>query len=313
MLRQVMTILDLVDRPDASGKLVAEQLRALAGPGATVEVETISGERGSTDFVRVHIPGSHGRTAGGQAPTLGVIGRLGGLGARPEMIGYVSDGDGATAALATAAKLLEMHRRGDVLPGDVLVATHVCPDAPTRPHQPVPFMDSPVSLDAMNVHEVHPEMDAILSIDTTKGNRIINHRGIAISPTVRQGYVLKVAPALVDVLERVTGEPAHVFPVTTQDITPYGNGVDHLNSILQPAVAAQAPVVGVALTTITAVAGCATGASHEVDIALAARFAVEVAKDFGAGRASFFDAHEAALLERLYGSMRHLQSPGTTL
>jgi hypothetical protein len=26
-------------------------------------------------------------------------------------------------------------------------------------------------------------MDAVLSIDTTKGNRIINHRGLALSPT----------------------------------------------------------------------------------------------------------------------------------
>ncbi len=66
-------------------------------------------------MVRVRIPGSRGRAAGGEAPTIGLLGRLGGLGARPERIGFVSDGDGALTALACAAKLLSMHARGDVL------------------------------------------------------------------------------------------------------------------------------------------------------------------------------------------------------
>ncbi len=70
---------------------------------------------------------------GGDAPTIGLLGRLGGLGARPERIGFVSDGDGALVALACAAKLLSMRVRGDVLPGDVMISTHVCPCAPTFP------------------------------------------------------------------------------------------------------------------------------------------------------------------------------------
>ncbi|GLY25500.1 DUF1177 domain-containing protein [Micromonospora sp. NBRC 101691] len=311
VLSHVLTALDLLDRPDASGKLVAEHLRALGDDACSITVETVAGEQGSTDFIQVTVPGSRGRTAGGDAPTLGVVGRLGGLGARPELIGYVSDGDGATAAVATAAKLLAMHARGDILPGDVVVSTHICPDAPTRPHDPVPFMDSPVDITAMNEHEVTSEMDAVLSIDTTKGNRIVNHRGIAISPTVRAGYILPVSADLVSVLETVSGEPAVVFALSTQDITPYGNGLHHLNSILQPAVATAAPVVGVAITTVTPVAGCATGASHEVDIALAARFAVEVAKGFTSGTVSFHDEAEAALLESLYGPATHLQTTGT--
>ncbi|WP_418608261.1 DUF1177 family protein [Georgenia sp. SUBG003] len=40
--------------------------------------------------------------------------------------------------------------------------------------------------------------------------------------------------------------------MSTQDITPYANGLYHINSILQPAVARRSPVVGVALTTETA-------------------------------------------------------------
>ncbi|MGO0916215.1 DUF1177 family protein, partial [Clostridioides difficile] len=41
------------------------------------------------------IPGKNGKLKGGDAPTLGILGRLGGIGARPEVIGFVSDGDGA--------------------------------------------------------------------------------------------------------------------------------------------------------------------------------------------------------------------------
>lgn len=91
------------------------------------------------------------------------------------------------------------------MPGDVYVTTHICPDAPTRPHEPVDFMDSPVDILTMNRYEVVPEMDAVLSIDTTKGNKVINHRGIAISPTVKSGYILKFNDDLLRIMEMTTG------------------------------------------------------------------------------------------------------------
>ncbi|WP_336852298.1 DUF1177 domain-containing protein [Sinomonas albida] len=312
MLKYVLDVVDLLDSPQADGGTVAKYLeRLFTSPAPSIHVETVDGESGSTDFVRVLIPGRHGKSSGGTAPTLGIIGRLGGVGARPEIIGFTSDGDGAAAALAAAAKLLAMREGGDVLEGDVVVATHVCPDAPTRPHEPVAFMDSPVDIATMNSHEVTPEMDAVVSIDTTKGNSIINHRGVALSPTVKSGYILRVSDDLVRLLGVVTGEPVVTYPITMQDITPYGNGVYHINSILQPATATNAPVVGLAITAATPVPGCATGASHEGDIAAAARFAVELAKDFGAGRAALHDDAEYRELVALYGSMTHLQTLGT--
>lgn len=311
MLSQVLSIVDLLDSAETSGHAVADFLRQYSVPGAEVTVQQVDGDKGSTDFVRVRIPGTAGRTAGGTAPTLGIIGRLGGVGARPEMIGYVSDGDGACAALAAAAKLLSMATKGDRLPGDVIVSTHVTGWAPTEPHEPVAFMGSPVDIHVMNKHEVGGEMDAVVSIDTTKGNRSINHKGIAISPTVKEGYILRISEDLLSVMEIVTGQPPVVFALATQDITPYGNGLHHLNSILQPAAATQAPVVGVAITAVTAVPGCATGASHEVDIELAARFAVEVAKGFGRGTIDFHDQAEFDEIVRLYGPATALQTLGS--
>ncbi|MET9265364.1 DUF1177 domain-containing protein [Amycolatopsis sp. NPDC004079] len=312
MLKHVLELLEILDDPAVTGKEVVAYLDAVAGAaGSGAEITTVTGDAGQTDFVRVRVPGSRGRTAGGDAPTLGVVGRLGGVGARPEVTGFVSDGDGAAAALAAAAKLLSMRARGDVLAGDVLIGTHICPDAPTLPHDPVPFMNSPVDIATMNSYELSAEMAAVLSIDTTKGNRVINHRGLALSPTVRSGYILRVSEGLGELLETVTGAPLVTYPITTQDITPYGNGVYHLNSILQPATATDAPVVGLAITSAATVAGCATGASHETDIAAAARYAVEVAKQFGAGTLHFHDETEFATLQTRYGSMAHLQTLGT--
>ena len=307
-LKQVIEICELLDDATVDGEKVAALLKAR---GATdIQVTPLQGERGSTDSVKIIIRGKEGRRAGGQAPTLGIIGRLGGIGARPQMIGLVSDADGAVAALAVALKLTDMAARGDVLPGDVIIATHICPKAPTKPHDPVPMMDSPVNLATLNASEVDGRMEAILSIDTTKGNRIINHRGFAVSPTVKEGYILRVSDDLVGIMEITSGRRARVFPISMQDITPYGNGIYHINSILQPCVVTSSPVVGVAITAETAVPGCATGASHPVDIEEASRFCIEVAKAFGAGKCRFYDEEEFGRILKLYGPMNRLQSLG---
>jgi hypothetical protein len=101
-----------------------------------------------------------------------------------------------------------------------------------------------------------------------------------------------------------------VFAITTQDITPYGNDLFHLNSILQPSVATGAPVVGLAITTESVVPGCATGASHVTDIEEAVRFSIEVAKNFAAGQCRFHDEQEFRRIIELYGPMNHLQTLG---
>ncbi|SFT92514.1 Protein of unknown function [Kosakonia arachidis] len=304
-LQQTLQVFELLDSAYASGDKVKTLLAGYSN--LEVSVKAVSGPKGSTDFVKIVIPGTEGKRRGGSAPTLGIVGRLGGIGARPGRIGLVSDADGAVAAIASSLKLAEMQRQGDSLPGDVIVTTHICPDAPTRPHEPVDFMDSPVETEDMNEQEVSDEMDAVLSIDTTKGNRIINHKGFAISPTVKAGYILRVEEDLLRIMEMTTGQLPVTFPITTQDITPYGNGVYHLNSILQPSIATAAPVVGVAITAVSTVPGCGTGASHETDIALACKFAVEVAKEFTRGTCQFFDKAEYQRLLDLYGSLAHLQ------
>lgn len=308
-MKQLIDLFDLLDSSTVNGKTVEKYLRSIQ-PDADIEVYPLTGPKGTTDMVKIRIPGKNGKTAHGTAPTIGVLGRLGGLGARPAQIGFVSDGDGALVALSVAAKLLEMKNQGDDLWGDVLVSTHVCPDAPIIPHEPVPFMNSPVETAQVNREEVTEDLDAILSVDTTKGNRIINHKGFAISPTVKEGYILKVSEDLLDLMEITTGSLPKVFALSQQDITPYGNGLYHLNSILQPSTATKAPVVGVAITTETVVPGCATGACDLYTCDMTARFVLETAKAFTAGKARFYDEEEYGRIVRKYGSMSGFQTMG---
>ena len=46
--------------------------------------------------------------------------------------------------------------------------------------------------------QVDPAMDAVLSVDT-KGNRVVNRRGFALSPTVKEGYILRVSEDLLSI------------------------------------------------------------------------------------------------------------------
>lgn len=236
-----------------------------------------------------------------------MIGRLGGIGARPYKIGLVSDADGAIISLAVALKLSDMKRKGDQLKGDVIVATHICPNAPIIPHEPVPFMGSPVDMETMNENEVDKNAEAILSVDTTKGNKIINYNGFAITPTVKEGWILKVSDDLLKIMEYVTGKAPRVLPITMQDITPYGNGISHINSIMQPSTVTSAPVVGIATISEVPIPGSATGVNRSIDIEEAGRFIIEVAKEFTGNNIKLYDENEFRKLLNLYGPMVHLQ------
>jgi hypothetical protein len=306
MLKEVIEAYDLIDHPKASGKGI---LRVLKRSGAKkVQMKVLRDRKASTEAIKVVVPGIRGLSKGGKAPTLGVVGTLAGVGARPAVKGAVSDADGAIAAIACALKLLRMKERGDDLEGDVIITTHVCPKAPTEPHEPLPFVKYPVNVKKLMEYMVDSSGDAILSIDTTKGNRVVNQKGFAISPTVKEGYILRISEDLLEIMQITTGRLPVVLPITIQDITPYGNKIYHLNSIMQPSTVTTAPVVGVAITTESAVPGCATGASQMVDIEMAARFAVEVAKLFTQKKCKFYDENEFEKIVGKYGTMRHLQA-----
>lgn len=304
ILKEILEIYELIDRP---GKVAASVLKLFKSLPVIAKSTVVTEKKGSTEFLKIIIEGTNGKSQKGKAPTLGIIGRLGGVGARPEAIGMVSDGDGALTALSVALKLSRMKKIGDVFPGDIIIATHLCTNAPTMPHDPVPFMGSPVDLATMNKYEVDPTMDAILSIDTSRGNKIINTIGFAITPTVKEGWILKVSDGLLSLMEYTTGKLPFVVPISMQDITPYGNGIYHFNSLMQPAVASQAPVVGVAITGEIPVPGCATGVTNAHQIDQVGRFVIEVAQAYTKNKLEFYDKKEFGQIVNLYGDMKKLQ------
>lgn len=301
--KQVLEAYEFLSSASVSGKTVAQLLESRGIRG--VKVEHVQGAVAATDFISCLVPG-----ADPKLPALGVIGRLGGVGARPEIVGLVSDADGGIVALATALKLADMAKAGDVLPGPVRIHTHICPNAETRPNHPVPMMRSPLPARAMMQREVHAEMAAILSVDTTRGNRFVNRRGVALTPAVKEGWILRTPDAVLDLMSWVSGELPLLLPLTTQDITPQENGHWHVNSIMQPATASDAPMIGVALTAQAVVPGCATGASNVSDMDVATRFCLEVAKRFALGSCPFYDPAEFDALVARYGSLKQLQTMG---
>ncbi len=298
MIEKISKIMKVLDDPSVGGDDIEELFEEYP---VNIDVENVKGKKGSTDFVKIVIPSKK------DSQTLGIIGQLGGVSAYPEVKGLVSDADGAIVALSAALKLAEMKEKGVELDGDVIITTHICPDAPVIPHDPVPFMDNPISTKKANEYLVDERMDAILSIDATKGNRIHNQRGFAITPTVKDGWILKVSEDLLDIQEKVTGEPPTTLTTTMQDITPYGNDVHHINSIFQPGVDSDAPLVGVATTSVDPIPGSATGANYEDVLSYTSKFIVETAKDFTSGKIEFYDKEELKRLKKLYGSMKELQ------
>ncbi|MCL7384175.1 MAG: DUF1177 domain-containing protein [Thaumarchaeota archaeon] len=309
-LKQLLEIVDLLDDPKVDGEKVREFFTNKGLSHMEINVERIEGEKASTDFISIMIQGVKGKYSGGTSRSLGIIGRLGGIGARPECIGLVSDADGAVVSLAAAYKIAEMMRRGDFVGGDVIVKTHICPNAPTRPYKPAPIMDSPVDIFTLLKREAEGQIDAILSVDATKANWVIKHNGFAITPTVKEGWILKVSPDLIDIYIRVTGQPPVVVPITMQDIIPYTTPVYHINSMMQPWIYTKAPVVGVAITTSMVVPGSATGATNIFHLEQATRFVVEVAKDFGRGRVKFYDEGEWEKIISIHGSLADLMRRG---
>lgn len=311
--RQVNIIYEMLDDPRIKGQDFIDLFNKIGVKSAQISKTSIPYEppedtSKTCDFIKVIIKGSDGKLSGGNHPTLGIIGRLGAQQAQPDRIGIVSDADGSIVALACALKLLEMAKKGAILKGDVIITTHIATHVTITHHDPVDFMGSPVCSNTMNLYEVDDDMDAIISIDTSKGNSIIKHRGIAISPTAKEGYILRVSPDLITLLEFATGEPAKTFPITTQDITQYNNGIYHFNSIMQPHVATKAPVVGLAIIAKSIVPGGDTGASYEAELVSATLYVTEIAKQFTWKRASFYDKDEYDKLVHLYGKLNFLQN-----
>ena len=312
LVRYILDVIDLLDNPKVNGDNIREFFRDKGlDKYMFINVEHVSGDKGSTDFIKIVIPGSSGKSRGGNAPSLGVIGRLGGISARPSIRGLVSDADGAIVALAVAYRLADMASRGDALIGDVIVTTHVTPNAIVTPHKPAPLISSPVNIFELLRREVDPQMDGVLSVDATKANLVVKGSGFAITPTVKDGWILKVSEDLINIYMWVTGHSPIIVPITLQDVLPFSTPIYHINSIVQPWLYTHAPVVGIATITESVVPGSATGVTNIVSLDEAARFIIEVAKGFTEGKVKLYDEDEWNTIMKIHGSIREILIRGS--
>ena len=304
LMGEVVEAWKLVDRPDASG----EQIRAFCAKYYTIvpTVTRLVNEDRSTDVLEWRFSGSNGKSRGGTAPTLAICGRLGGVGGRPYHVGTVSDADGAVSVLAAAFKLSAAYDLNEPTEGDVLIITHICPNAPTRDSIVKGQMDSPVPMERLLNFEAPAAADALISVDTTRGHRIINHTGIAVTATLLDGYLLRVSEDILTLYSDVTNDLPHVLPVTMQDMLAHDAGIYRINSIMIPGNVFEGPLIGLATVSTSLVYGFAASAAPPSTLEVAARFCVEAARRYGRGLLSFYDEKEFAKIVARFGTMSAL-------
>lgn len=303
MLKEVIDTVEALDPPAAGAK----EFCALLPAGACeVSVEPYAGPLGRTEFVTFRFRGRAGRAGGGASRTLGIIGSLGALRLPGDYPGLNSDADGALVALACVLRLARMRSRGMALNGDVTVTTHICQAGHPEPHDPLPFVMPPLDVDEEYRRLTLPEMEAILTPETCKGNKLVSETGFAITPPVKQGYILRPHATLIQMMEVVTSRPARLFPLNMQDITPFGNGIHHVCGMMLPGQFTDAPVVGVPVTSQMQVPAASTGVTQLSALEACGRFCVEVATAFGIGACHLHYEDDFAAMQARYGSMKHL-------
>jgi hypothetical protein len=299
MVPSIVKVIDILDSPEVR----EEEIRGLVAQckEASIEFERLRGKGGETLFTKIVFDFGGGRS-------IGVIGRLGGVGARPHILGMVSDADGAIVALAIAERLARMCSKGEELVGRYIVTTHISTHSPVRPEKPVPMMDSPLDLDTLLMREVDERAEAILSVDATKGNKVIKVRGFAITPVIKRGWILRPTDEVLEIYSWVMGRPPILVPITMQDIVPYSTPVKHINSIVQPWIYTDSPVMGVAITSESVIPGSATGVTDLYSLDPAARFVLEIAKRYTSRTLEIYYEEEYKILLNYHGDVRDILS-----
>ncbi len=70
-LKQTLCVYDLIDSASVRGEDIVALFQGF--PQINVTSKTVKDLKGQSDFVRIHIPGTQGKSQGKGAPTLGII------------------------------------------------------------------------------------------------------------------------------------------------------------------------------------------------------------------------------------------------
>jgi hypothetical protein len=300
MLQEILDILDFMTTPRAS---VADFAKLLPAGTHSLRSDELVVEGREMTFVKILFPGRRGKSTGGNTRTLGVIGSLGALRVPGENLALVSDADGCLVALALALRLARMAAKGQVLANDVLISTQLCHDGRAEPHDPYPFVMSPIPSRLKHPRLVDPSMDGLVVVETCKSNKLVSHKGFAITHVAKEGMLLRLHANLIHIQEMVTGRLPVIFPVSQQDLTPYETGIHHVCGMMLPGLYTDAPVLGVPLTTEAQTWPAWTNVAHAPELDQAGRFCLEVATRFGLGECEFFYEDDYQAMKRFYGTL----------
>ncbi len=301
MLGSVLEILDVMTDPVAGVDAVLARFPAIK---MDIKREVVSNEKGSTEFVKILIPGTRGKSSQGDTRTLGVIGSLGAIRVPGENQAMVSDADGCLGALAVALEFARMAAKGQRLASDVVISTHICTQGREEPHDPYPFVMTPLPSPQKHPRLVDPRMDGILAVETCKSNKLISHKGFAITHVAKEGLLLRLHSDLIHIMEMVTGELPVIFPVSQQDLTPYDTGIHHVCGMMLGNLFTDAPVIGVPLVTQAQTWPAWTNVTDPYVLEKTGRFCIDVATRFGLGTCEFFYEDDFVKMKKLFGDPR---------
>ncbi|AGJ62347.1 DUF1177 domain-containing protein [Saccharolobus islandicus] len=248
---------------------------------------------GEVTFVKVYY-GSRGRER------VEILGRLGAIQMQNTSKGLVSDADGAIVTLAVLLELLNLKEKGITLDVDVSFVTNISLNAKLIPHQPFNFMVPLIGLDEALKEEVDPKAGLILSIDSTKGNRLAKFDDFALTHVIKDGYILKLKDEVIDIYNRVTGHEVNLVSLTTGDLTPLDFNVYHISTLISPWLYTDSPVIGIATVSKQMIPGYVTGVQDIEMLEHASRFCLEMLK-YVEGGGKVYDENELKELKEKLG------------
>ncbi|MBB5254534.1 DUF1177 domain-containing protein [Sulfurisphaera ohwakuensis] len=237
---------------------------------------------------------------GGGKDKIEILGRLGAIQMVGTSKGLVSDADGAIITLTTLFELLDLMDKGVAFNIDILFVTNLATKAKLIPHKPFDFMVPLMGLDDALKIEVDPTASFILSIDSTKGNRLAKYNDFALTHVVKDGYILKLHDNVIDIYNRVTEHEIYMVPLTTGDLTPLDYNVYHISTLISPWLYTSSPVVGLATVSKQVIPGYETGVQNLTMFEHASRFCVELIKYLEKG-GKVYDENELMELESKLG------------
>jgi hypothetical protein len=231
-----------------------------------------------------------------------ILGRLGAIKVSNNK-GIVSDADGAIVSITS---MIEWAKNYSEIEGEAIFSTSISLNAKIIPHKPFNFMVPLVGLNEALEIEVDKEAQFLISVDSTKGNRIAKYNDFAISHIIKDGYILKISDEIIDIYEKVTEHEPYFVALTSGDLTPMEVNAYHISTFLTPWLYTESPVLGLATVSKYPIPGYETGVQNVLMLERASRFSIEVLKYYFSG-GKVYSEDELSSLKKSLGESQFIK------